>query len=201
MIDIGEVDMPILEEDEIERNLAFADEMIEEILKDQREMDSLQKVAKYKKEFAIAKVDKWLAESTEKIQSRIDERKAIIQPIIQEYLAGKKKKSVKLSSGTVGFTKGSTVFSIADYGVYPAEACAKLDGKSPRLLEIVQQHGLNDYVTTKEVTYTDWLRLKKSLNVTEEGKVITAEGEILPELTARVEPDKFYVKATTEGAD
>ena len=201
MIDVGQADVFIYEEDEIEKKLAFASVLIEEILEDQREIDSLQKIAKYEKEFEITKIEKRLAESIETPQRRIDERKAIIQPIIQEYLAGKKKKSIKLSSGTVGFTKGSTVFSIADYGVYPAEACAKLDGKSPRLLEIVQQHGLNDYVTTKEVTYTDWLRLKKSLNVTEEGKVITAEGEILPELTARVEPDKFYVKATTEGAD
>ena len=84
---------------------------------------------------------------------------------------------------------------IADCGVYPAEACAKLDGKSPRLLEIIQQHKLNDYVVTKEYTYTDWLRFKASLNVTDKGEVVTAEGEILPELTARIEPDRFYVKA------
>ena len=195
MIDVGQVDVFISEEDEIEKKLAFASVLIEEILEDQREIDSLQKIAKYEKEFEITKIEKRLAESIETPQRRIDERKAIIQPIIQEYLAGKKKKSIKLSSGTVGFTKGSTVFSIADPGVYPQEAIFKLDGKSPRLLEIIQQHGLSEYVVTKEVTYADWKKFKQSLNVTEEGKVITAEGEVLPELTARVEPDKFYVKA------
>ena len=194
---MGKNEADILEEDEIEKKLAFASVLIGEILTDQREIDSLQKTAKYEKEFQIAKIDKSLAESTEKIQSRIDEKKAIIQPIIREYLQGKKKKSVKLSSGTAGFKGGGVVFAIANYGVYPAETCAKLDGKSPRLLEIVQQHGLNDYVRTKEVSTVDWTQFKKSLNVTDEGKVITAEGEILPELTARIEPDRFYVKAAT----
>ena len=56
MIDVGQVDVFISEEDEIEKKLAFASILIEEILEDQREIDSLQKVAKYEKEFEIAKI-------------------------------------------------------------------------------------------------------------------------------------------------
>ena len=186
MIDIGEADV-----------------LIAEIVKKQRQIDIIESNAKKVKEAQIAaitgKIDKWLDEGTAPLKAELESLNAILAPFVEEYTKDKKAKSISLPSGRAGFQKGSTVFAIADYGVYPAEACAKLDGKSPRLLEIVQQHGLTDYVATKEVTYTDWLRLKKSLNVTEEGKVITAEGEILPELTARVEPDRFYVKAATEG--
>ena len=186
MIDIGEADV-----------------LIAEIVKKQRQIDIIESNAKKIKEAQITKItkdiDEWLTKETDPLKAELESLKAVLAPYVEEELKGKKAKSISLPSGRAGFQKGSTVFAIADCGVYHAEACAKLDGKSPRLLEIVQQHGLTDYVATKEVTYTDWLRLKKSLNVTEEGKVITAEGEILPELTARVEPDRFYVKAATEG--
>ena len=184
-------------------DIGQADVLIAEIVEKQRQIDIIESNAKKVKEAQIAaitgKIDKWLDEGTAPLKAELESLNAILAPFVEEYTKDKKAKSISLPSGRAGFQKGSTVFAIADYGVYPAEACAKLDGKSPRLLEIVQQHGLTDYVATKEVTYTDWLRLKKSLNVTEEGKVITAEGEILPELTARVEPDRFYVKAATEG--
>lgn len=184
MIDIGEADV-----------------LIAEIVGKQWQIDNIESNAKKIKEAQIAyitqKIDEWLTKETEPLKAELESLKAVLAPFVEEELKGKKAKSISLPSGRAGFQKGSTVFAIADYGVYPAEACAKLDGKSPRLLEIVQQHGLTDYVATKEVTYTDWLRLKKSLNVTEEGKVVTAEGEILPELTARVEPIKFYVKAAS----
>ena len=55
MIDVGQADVFIYEEDEIEKKLAFASVLIEEILEDQREIDSLQKIAKYEKEFEITK--------------------------------------------------------------------------------------------------------------------------------------------------
>ena len=180
-------------------DIGQADVLVSEIVGKQWQIDNIESNAKKIKEAQIAyiskKIDDWRDKETEPLRLELDILKAMLLPFVEEELKGKKAKSISLPSGRAGFQKGSTVFAIAHPGVYPAEACAKLDGKSPRLLEIVKQHGLNDYVTTKEVTYTDWLRLKKSLNVTEEGKVITAEGEILPELTARVEPDRFYVKA------
>ena len=185
MIDIGEADV-----------------LIAEIVGKQWQIDNIESNAKKIKEAQIAyitkKIDEWLTKETEPLKAELESLKAMLLPFVEEELKGKKAKSISLPSGRAGFQKGSTVFSIADCGVYPAEACAKLDGKSPRLLEIIQAHKLNDYVVTKEHTYTDWLRLKKSLNVTEEGKVVTQEGEILPELTATVEPDRFYVKAAAK---
>ena len=185
MIDIGEADV-----------------LIAEIVGKQWQIDNIESNAKKIKEAQIAyitqKIDEWRDKETEPLRLELETLKAMLLPFVEEELKGKKAKSISLPSGRAGFQKGSTVFAIADPGVYPAEACAKLDGKSPRLLEIIQAHKLNDYVVTKEHTYTDWLRLKKSLNVTEEGKVVTQEGEILPELTATVEPDRFYVKAAAK---
>ena len=182
MIDIGEADV-----------------LVRRIIQNQIKIANIEAGAKRIIEENIKQIteetNEWRDKETEPLKAELESLKAVLAPYVEECTKNTKAKSISLPSGRAGFQKGSTVFAIADCGVYPAEACAKLDGKSPRLLEIVKQHGLNDYVATKEVTYTDWLRLKKSLNVTDEGKVITAEAEILPELTARIEPDRFYVKA------
>ena len=184
MIDIGEADV-----------------LIAEIVEKQRQIDNIESNAKKIKEAQIAaitkKIDEWRDKETEPLKAELESLKAVLAPFVEEELKGKKAKSISLPSGRAGFQKGSTVFAIADPGVYPAEACAKLDGKSPRLLEIIQQHKLTEYIVTKEYTYTDWLSLKKSLQVTDDGKVVSQEGEILPELTAKVEPDRFYVKAAS----
>ena len=186
-------------------DIGQADILIGEIVEKQRQISTIENSAKKIKDAQIAaiteKIDKWLDEETAPLKAELESLNALLAPFVEEYSKDKKAKSISLPSGRAGFQKGSTVFAIADYGVYPAEACAKLDGKSPRLLEIIQQHKLNKYVVTKEVNYTDWKKFKQSLNVTGDGKVVTAEGEILPELTAKVEPDKFYVKAApaTEG--
>lgn len=165
------------------QELAFADDTIEEIISDQREIETMTKLAKIKKEAAIQKIDSWLAEGVEVLQKRIDEKKAMIQPIIERQLEGKKKKSIKLPSGTVGFKKSDAKFTIDG---------EKVDGKSEQLLELVKEHSLNEYIVVKESV--DWKGLKKTLKVVSDGLVVTEDGEIMRNLEAEPEVDVFYVK-------
>ena len=166
------------------QELAFADELIADINDAQNEIEQLEKVAKARKEMFAAKIDEWLAESIAKPQILIAEKTAMLQPIIQNHLEGKKKKSIKLPSGTAGFKKSGAKFTIGG---------EKFDGKSEQLLEIVKNHNLNEYIITKE--YVDWYKLKKTLNVVSDGVVVSQDGEILQNIEAEPETDVFYVKA------
>ena len=173
MIDIGEADV-----------------LIAEIASKQARIDALEQEAKQIKEAQIAKVDKWLSEKTQKLKEDIDVASAMLVPIVEDCLAelerttGIKQKSYKFPSGRAGFRCGGISFNFNS-------SEEKVDGKSELLLKVVKDHNL-DYVLTKE--YANWYKLKKSLKVTDEGKVVTSDGEVLPELSAKVEPDKFYVK-------
>jgi len=166
------------------QKLAFADQLIEEINQAQLEIEQLEKVAKLRKEAFAAKIDEELAKNISRPQEIINEKKAMLQPIIQEQLEGKNKKSIKLFSGTAGFKKSGAKFTIGG---------EKIDGKSEQLLEIVKKHNLNEYIITKE--YVDWYSLKKTLNVASDGIVISEDGEVLQNIEAEPETDVFYVKA------
>ena len=106
----------------------------------------------------------------------------MLRPFVESQLQNSKKKSINLPSGKAGFSKQQPSFFIAD---------KKVDGKSDQLLQLVKSHNL-DFVVTSE--YVDWASLKQSLTVTDDNKVVTKDGEILDEITVKVEPDKFFVK-------
>ena len=164
--------------------LAFADQLIQEINDAQLEIELLEKVAKFRKDAFAAKIDSELANDVEKSQALINEKKAMLLPIIQKQLEGKNKKSIKLLSGSAGFKKSPAKFTICGQ---------KVDGKSEQLLEIVKNHNLNNYIITKE--FVDWSNLKKTLNVANDGVVISEDGEVLQNIEAEPETDVFYVKA------
>ena len=136
------------------------------------------------KEDYIAQVNDWLEKEVGEAQRDIDSLSVMLQPFIESELAGKKKRSVNLPSGRAGFRKGTVTFELEGQ---------KVDGKSEQLLSLVKQHQLEDYVVVKESV--DWASLKKSLNITEDGKVISSDGELLEAMIAIQEPDKFYVQA------
>lgn len=166
------------------QELAFADELVETINGYQREIDTAKQLAKLKKELAIKKIDDWLEGTTGELQQLIDEKSALLEPIIQKQLDGKNKKSIRLPSGIAGFRKSNATFTIDG---------EKIDGKSEQLLELVKEHNLNGYIVTKE--YVDWANLKKTLKVVSDGLVVSEDGEILQNIEAMPEDDVFYVKA------
>ena len=171
-----------------------ADVLIAEIASKQVQIAAIEQEAKQIKEARITEVDKWYDKKIEPLKNDIDIAKAMLLPFVEEHIAAMEKatgivtKSINLPSGRAGFRKGNTTFSFTDEQL----ATEKIDGKSAELLKVVKDHNLDDYVVKKE--YADWYKLKKSLIVTDEGKVVTSDGEVLPELAAKVEPDKFYVK-------
>ena len=71
--------------------LAFADQLIQEINDAQLEIELLEKVAKFRKDAFAAKIDSELANDVEKSQALINEKKAMLLPIIQKQLEGKNK--------------------------------------------------------------------------------------------------------------
>ena len=165
-----------------EQALAFADRLIEEINQAKREIDQLVKVAKWRKIAFAARMDKEVELGTKELQQEIEEKTAMLKPIIEKQLEGKDKKSIKLLSGSAGFKKVAPSFSFNG---------EEINGKSDQLLQLVKSHNL-DFVITSE--YVDWASLKQSLTVTDDNKVVTKDGEILSEITVKVEPDKFFVK-------
>ena len=165
-------------------DISSADSLIRNIIEKQVKISELENEAKIAKENYSKKIDEWLEKVTQPLKDDIGEISVILMPIIEDYLTDLEKnsgivtKSVKFPSGRAGFRSGGMYFSFTDKQL----AEEKVDGKSEQLLKLVKEHGLSDYIVAKE--YTDWHKLKKSLTVTKDGKVVTSQGEILPELIA-----------------
>ena len=164
-------------------NYSKAEWAARKIIEQQRAIKLKTDEAQKMKEDYIAQVNDWLEKEVGEAQRDIDSLSAMLQPFIESELAGKKKRSVNLPSGRAGFRKGTVTFELEGQ---------KVDGKSEQLLSLVKQHQLEDYVVVKESV--DWAGLKKSLNVTEDGKVVSSDGELLEAMIAIQEPDKFYVQ-------
>ena len=177
-------------------DIGQADLLISEIASKQRQIDILQNNANKIKQAHIdavsKKIDDWRDKETEPLKAELESLKAMLKPYVEEYLKDNpKKRSVKLPSGCAGFRKGTINFS------FTSSPTEKVDAKSESLLKLVKDHNLDNYIVTKESV--NWLKLKSSLNVTEDGNVISSDGEVLSELQATKEPDLFYVKPTKEG--
>lgn len=177
-------------------DIGQADVLIAEIVDKQRKIKQLEDGAKNIIERHLQHIteetNKWLIPEVSKLNEEIDIANALLKPYVEDYLKDNpKKRSVKLPSGSAGFRKGTVTFT---FNSSPEE---KVDGKSETLLKLVKDHKLDNYIVTKESV--NWLKLKTSLNVTDDGNVISSDGEVLNELHASKEPDSFYVKPTKEG--
>ena len=177
-------------------DIGQADLLISEIAAKQRQIDILENNANKIKQAHIdavsKKIDDWFLKESEPLKAELESLNALLKPYVEEYLKDNpKKRSVKLPSGCAGFRKGTINFS---FNSSPEE---KVDGKSESLLKLVKDHNLDNYIVTKESV--NWLKLKASLNLTEDGNVISSDGEVLNELSASREPDSFYVKPTKGG--
>lgn len=117
----------------------------------------------------------WLREEVESIDKDIEFFTSLLRPFAAEQLKGKKTKTMKLPSGSCSFRKGSTVY--------------KMDGAA--LLEHVRAT-FPEYLKVKESV--DWSGFKKTLTRTEDGRLITSDGEVLDCVTCEQEADDFIVK-------
>lgn len=145
---------------------------------------AVRKIAKYQEEIKkdqadaqaiIDKTKQWLASRTKEHQDQIDFFQEMLRPFAMQQLAeSKKKKSCKVPSGTLGFRASSDNYE-----------------KNDDDLLIWAQVSAPDYVEQKPSL--KWGELKKSCK-TANGKLITADGEIVPGVKVVSQPDVFYVK-------
>ena len=129
-----------------------------------------------------ADIDIWLKGETEQLDSDKTYFQLSLQPYIDEQLKDSNKKSIKLPSGTVGYRKGTQQFN------YQGN---EITSTSPAFVEFIEKNNPDYIETTKKVKWADF---KKTLKV-DNGKAITADGEILEDITVQQSEDTFYVKA------
>ena len=106
----------------------------------------------------------------------------LLRPWVEEKLAGGKKKSVKLPSGTVGFRAGTGTYKFGE---------EKVTATNAELLAFVKNDDASFIKVEESVRWGDY---KKTLNVTDDGKVVSANGEVIPDMTYTEGEPTFYVK-------
>ena len=142
----------------------------------------LKKIAENEKEKAklveeyteyMNKIQEALAENVKKLENSIEFFKSKLLPYAMQQLEGKKKRSVKLPSGTLQFSKSTT-----------------FQRDEVKLLAYIKEN-YPEFVKVKESP--DWTGFKEKLIFEENGDAITQDGEKL-DFVKRIETDKFYVK-------
>ena len=130
----------------------------------------------------MARYDKWRADSLEKLDADECYFHELLRPWVEEQLDGKKASSIKLPSGRAGFHAGPRQYSI---GGDKASATNKallvfVKASQPEMVEIKES--------------VKWADLKRTLTPTDDGRVVTKDGEIVPDMTVERGEKKFYVE-------
>ena len=129
-----------------------------------------------------AVADEWLQKELESLNGYSASLESQLRPYIEKKLDGKKTHSIKFINGKAGLRKGTEKFYIANQEV---------KNDNPKLIEIVKTYD-ESLIKTKEIA--DWASFKKTLNVTDSGKVVNADGEIIQDMEVICSEDKFYVE-------
>lgn len=129
-----------------------------------------------------AVADEWLQKELESLNGYSASLESQLRPYIEKKLDGKKTRSIKFINGKAGLRKGTEKFYIANQEV---------KNDNPKLIEIVKTYN-ESLIKTKEIA--DWASFKKTLNVTDSGKVVNADGEIIQDMEVICSEDKFYVE-------
>ena len=132
----------------------------------------------------IARHEKWREEALKELEDNDAYFQALLRPWAEAKLAGGKKKSVKLPSGRVGFRAGSKTWKIGE---------EKVTATNATLLAFVKNDDDSFVKVEESVRWGDY---KKTLNVTEDGKVVSANGEVIPDMTCTQGDPSFYVEVT-----
>lgn len=132
----------------------------------------------------IARHEAWRADALKEIDENDAYLQSLLRPWAEAKLAGGKKKSVKLPSGRVGFRAGSGTYKFGD---------EKVTATSAKLLAFVKNDDASFVKVEESVRWGDY---KATLNVTEDGKVVSANGEVISGMTYTEGEPSFYVKVT-----
>ena len=132
----------------------------------------------------IERYEKWRADALAEIEGSDLYLKGLLQPWVTEKIADGKKKSVKLPSGRVGFRAGGETRKMGE---------DKIEATTPALLAFVKE---NDDSFVKVQESVRWGDYKKTLHVMEDGRVATADGQIIEGMTVTKGEPSFYVEVT-----
>ena len=132
----------------------------------------------------LARHEAWRTEALKELDDNDAYFHGLLRPWAEAKLAGGKKKSVKLPSGRVGFRAGSLSYMLGD---------EKVTATNARLLAFVKGED-ESFVERKESVR--WGDYKKTLQVTESGRVVTADGVPIPGMVATKSEPSFYVEVT-----
>lgn len=130
----------------------------------------------------IARHEAWREDALKEIEESDAYFYGLLRPWVEEKLAGGKKKSVKLPSGTVGFRAGTGTYKFGE---------EKVTATNAELLVFVKNDDASFIKVEESVRWSDY---KKTLNVTDDGKVVSANGEVIPDMTYTEGEPTFYVK-------
>ena len=132
----------------------------------------------------IARHEAWRADALKEIDESDAYFQSLLRPWAETKLAGSKKKSVKLPSGRVGFRAGSKTYMLDG---------EKVAATSARLLSFVKVED-ESFIERKESVR--WGDYKKTLRVMEDGRVVSATGQIIEGMTVTQGAPSFYVEVT-----
>lgn len=130
----------------------------------------------------IERHEKWRADALAEIEGSDLYLKGLLEPWAAEKIADGKKKSVKLPSGRVGFRAGGETWKMG---------AEKIEATTPALLAFVKEND-DSFVAVKESVR--WGEYKKTLNVMEDGRVATSDGQIIEGMTVTNGAPSFYVE-------
>ena len=129
-----------------------------------------------------ARYEKWRADALAELESNDLYLKGLLEPWAAEKIADGKKKSVKLPSGVIGFRTGGKTWKMGD---------EKVEATTPALLAFVKQDDDSFVKVQESVRWGDY---KKTLHVMEDGRVATADGQIIEGMTVAKGAPSFYVE-------
>lgn len=125
------------------------------------------------------RLDEYLSKVNSEQDASIDYFTELLQPYAMQELEGSKKRTIELPSGKLSFRKQAPLFEVAD----------------EELMEFVKEQA-PEYVQIKESV--DWKNFKATLTVTEDGRCVTEDGQLVPGVTVTERPDSFLVKAVAK---
>ena len=130
----------------------------------------------------VYRYEKWKSDSLQELNRSDKYLKGLLQTWAVEKLADGKKKSVNLPSGRVGFRAGGETWKMG---------AEKIEATTPALLAFVKK---NDASFVKVQESVRWGDYKKTLNIMEDGRVATSDGQIIEGMTVTRGAPSFYVE-------